>query len=119
MNLRHLALAVALASAMPAAAECRWEWLCNGEGNCKLMPVCNSVYDVPAPPPNSQPPAMPPLSMRPHRMPAQMGSLTCEHIMRRERSGRWYWTEACFCIDRERSRDKNPPFANIARCDGK
>ena len=47
------------------------------------------------------------------------GTLTCEHIMRRERSGRWYWTEACFCIDRERSKDKNPPFANIARCDGK
>ena len=39
MNPRHLALAAVLAAAMPAGAECTWEWLCNGEGACKQMPV--------------------------------------------------------------------------------
>ena len=69
MNLRHLALAVALASAMPAAAECRWEWLCNGEGACKQMPICDNVYEMPPPrPTDNQPPAVPPLSMRPHKI---------------------------------------------------
>ena len=117
MKIRILAAAVLALAALPAAAECTWEWLCNGDGNCKLMPVCDSVYDVPAPPPNSQPPAMPPLSMRPHRFPAQMGALTCEHIMRQGKSGRWYWNEACFCSDPRKAKDPSAPFANIVRCD--
>jgi hypothetical protein len=112
------AASLAAFAATPAGAACTWEWLCNGEGSCKLMPVCDSVYEVPPPPPdNSQPPAMPPLSMRPHRVNAQMGTLTCEHIMRQGRSGRWYWNEACFCTDPRKARDPSAPFANIVRCE--
>jgi len=118
MNARFLTAAALMLAGTPAAADCTWEWLCNGEGNCKLMPVCDSVYEVPTPPPqNSQPPAMPPLSMRPHKIPAQMGTLTCEHIMRQGKSGRWYWNEACFCSDPRKGRDPSAPFANIVRCD--
>jgi len=117
MTTRILVAAVLALASLPASAACTWEWLCNGDGNCKLMPVCDSVYDVPAAPPNSQPPAMPPLSMRPHRFPAQMGALTCEHIMRQGRSGRWYWNEACFCTDPRKAKDPSAPFAKIVRCD--
>jgi hypothetical protein len=117
MMTRILAAAAFALASLPAAAECTWEWLCNGDGNCKLMPVCDTVYDVPTPPPNSQPPAMPPLSMRPHRFPAQMGALTCEHIMRQGKSGRWYWNEACFCTDQRKAKDPSAPFANIVRCE--
>ena len=125
MILRHLAAAIAGAAALaapPAAAQCEWEWLCNGDGACKQMPVCDSVNEVPPPrPEGSQPPAMPPLAMRPHRI-AGSGvglstTLTCEHIMRKGKSGRWYWHEACFCSDPKRARDSSPPFANIVRCD--
>lgn len=119
---RHLALAVVLAAAMPAAADCTWEWLCNGDGACKQMPVCDSVYDSPPPrPTDSKPPAVPPLAMRPHTIAGSgvgmVTTLTCEHIMRKGRSGRWYWSEACFCTDPKRAKDSNPPFANIVRCD--
>jgi len=117
MRLRLLLAAVLWLAAAPASANCSWEWLCNGEGNCKHMPVCDSVYDTPPPRPDSQPPAMPPLSMRPFRIPASMGTLTCEHIMRQGRSGRWYWNEACFCTDPKKARDPSAPFANIVRCD--
>jgi len=115
----RILLAAALAlGPLPAAANCTWEWLCNGDGNCKLMPVCDSVYEVPPPPPsNSQPPAMPPLSMRPYRINTQMGTLACEHIMRQGKSGRWYWNEACFCVDPRKAKDPSAPFANIVRCE--
>ena len=88
MKTRILAAAVLALAALPAAAECTWEWLCNGDGNCKLMPVCDSVYDVPAAPPNSQPPAMPPLSMRPHRIPGADGRphLRAHHAPGQERA---------------------------------
>ena len=122
MNPRYLALAAALAAATPAAAECTWEWLCNGEGACKQMPVCDSVYETPPPrPTDSQPPAIPPLSMRPHKIagtnPVVGVTLTCEHIMRKGRSGRWYWHEACFCSDPRKTKDPTTPFSNIVRCD--
>jgi len=111
-----LAAGILATAALPAAASCSWEWLCNGDGSCKLMPLCQSIYDVPPSAPNSQPPAMPPLSMRPGRIPGPMGTLTCEHIMRQGKSGRWYWDEACFCTDPAKARDPSAPFANIVRC---
>lgn len=120
MNLRMLAAATAALGAIaagPAHATCSWEWLCNGDGSCKHMPVCDSVYEIAPPQPNAQPPAMPPLSMRPHKLPAGMGTLTCEHIMRQGKSGRWYWNEACFCTDPKKTRDPSAPFANIVRCE--
>src|SRR5687767_9667641 len=84
-----------LAAALPASADCTWEWLCNGDGVCKHMPVCDSVFDNPPPKPaDNPPPAMPPISMRPHKIPGPQGTLTCEHIMRKGKSGRWYWHEA-------------------------
>lgn len=119
MKAHFLAAALSLA-ALPAAADCTWDWLCNGEGVCKQMPVCESVYETPPPRPDSQPPAMPPLSMRPHKIAGggNVGStLTCEHIMRKGKSGRWYWHEACFCSDPGKARDPSAPFANIVRCD--
>lgn len=112
------ALALAGASSAPAGADCRWEWLCNGEGACKHMPVCDSVDERPPPRPESRPPVVPPLSMRPFR-PAGQGraETVCEHIMRQGRNGRWAWTQACYCVDREKNPDASYPFANIVRCD--
>ena len=119
MSLRYLAMAFATI-ATPAAADCTWEWLCNGDGVCKHMPVCESVYEVPPPAPaDASPPAMPPLAMRPHKLTAPQGNLTCEHIMRKGKSGRWYWNEACFCSDPRKAKDPSAPFANIVRCDAK
>lgn len=121
MRWLHLAAGIVGLAAMAANADCSWEWLCNGDGACKHMPVCNSVNEVPPPRPDSQPPAMPPLAMRPHTI-AGTGigvstTLTCEHIMRKGKSGRWYWHEACFCSDPTKAKDSSAPFANIVRCD--
>jgi len=114
----RLLLAAALALAAPAAsASCTWEWLCNGDGTCKQMPVCDSVYEVPPPKPDSAPPALPPLAMRPHRIAKDMSGLTCEHIMRQGKSGHWSWNEACFCTDPTKAKDPSAPFANIVRCE--
>lgn len=107
----------ALACLLPAAvsADCTWEWLCNGEGHCKQMPLCDTVYDKPGPAPESKPP-VPPLSMKPFKLTGMMSGLKCEHIMRKSKSGRWYWDEACFCIDPGKTADPTAPFANIVRC---
>ena len=116
--MRFFLVAAALAGlALPAAAACQWEWLCNGDGACKQMPVCDSVDEVPPPKPDSAPPEMPPLSMRPQKIPGNGTALTCEHIMRKNRGGKWYWREACYCSDPARGTDPTPPFANIVRCD--
>jgi hypothetical protein len=107
MRLYSIMAAVATSLAtMQAAADCTWEWLCNGEGQCKQMPICDSVLETPPPRPRARSrPAVPPLAMRPTRSPARRGqqpTLTCEHIMRKGKTGRWYWHEACFCTDPRR-----------------
>ena len=116
-----LGTCITLPAALPAMANCNWEWLCNGEGQCKQMPVCDSVYESPPPRPDQAPPAQPPLSMRPFKIAgtsvAGGNPLSCEHIMRQGKSGRWYWNEACFCTDPRKARDPSSPFANIVRCD--
>jgi len=104
------AVAVACGSCPAALAACRWEWLCNGEGACKLMPACDSVHETP--------PGPPPLAIRPAGAAgAGRGGLACEHIMRLARDGRWTWSEACYCADKSRNPDASRPFANIVRCD--
>ena len=118
MVVRTLIAAIAAFAALPAAANCKWEWLCNGEGVCKHLPICDSVYEVPPPAPDAKPPAMPPLALRPSKLPGPMSTLTCEHIMRQGKSGRWYWDQACFCTDKTKASDPSSPFANIVRCDG-
>jgi hypothetical protein len=123
MKVKYLApVLLAFAAPLPAAADCSWDWLCNGEGACKHMPICDTVNEIPPARPDSQPPAMPPLSMRPHRIAgAGIGAsqtLTCAHIMRKGKSGRWYWHEACFCSDPKKAKDPSAPFSNIVRCDG-
>jgi hypothetical protein len=104
--------------ALPVHANCRWEWFCNGDGACKQMPLCDSINETPPPRPNSEPPAMPPIAMRPYRVPGPMGTLSCEHLMRLESNGKWKWIEMCYCTDASRSKDSTPPFANIVRCHG-
>jgi hypothetical protein len=111
-----IALVLSLDPSLSAAA-CRWEWFCNGEGSCKQMPLCDSVNETPPPKPTSEPPAMPPVAMRPSKLPAPMGALTCEHIMRQGSGGKWKWVEMCYCADESRSNEPSPPFAHIVRCD--
>ena len=99
--------AVASLAAMPAAADCSWEWLCTGDGQCKYAPVCESMRDTPPPRPEGvPPPAPPPQGARPFKVAGSSvtgtGTLTCEHIMRQSKSGRWSWQEACFCTDPKR-----------------
>ena len=119
---RRLALALVLlaGAAGPAAAHCTWEWLCNGEGACKQMPICDSVDEVPPPRPDVKPPVPPPLAMRPTKVAGgRMSTLTCEHIMRQTKAGRWEWVETCYCTDKSKTTDPTRPFANIVRCDAR
>jgi hypothetical protein len=114
MNYRVIS-AIALIAAGNAYANCEWEWLCNGDGSCKQLPVCETLYDTPSPPPGGQPPT-PPISMRPSKLPGNMGPAQCEYIMRQTKGGRWVWDEACFCSDSSKTRDPDAPLANIVRC---
>ncbi|MCM2326571.1 MAG: hypothetical protein NDI88_01655 [Lysobacter sp.] len=112
------AFALAAQSCTAAWAACSWEWLCNGEGACRHMPVCDSVYETPPPRPESRPPVAPPLAMRPMRAAGQgRTELSCEYIMRLGKGGRWSWSEACFCTDRTKGPEPSNPFAHIVRCD--
>jgi len=75
MRLRSWAAAFVSLAAAPAFAECHWEWLCNGEGACKQMPVCDTLYDKATPRPESSPPSPPPIRMRPHKVTGQYRAL--------------------------------------------
>ena len=111
-------VAALIALAAPAAyASCTWEWMCNGEGSCKQMPVCDSVYDVAPPRPAEPAPVPPPMSIRPRGHMHAMRGLECEEVMRRSASGRWSWDQACYCSDARKARDASEPFANIVRCE--
>ena len=122
-RMRMLVAALLGGFVLPAGAACSWEWLCNGDGQCKHMPVCDSVYETPPPKPEGEQPPVPPTAMRPHKIAGGSGvtssTLTCEHIMRKTKSGRWTWHEACFCTDPTKAKDPSAPFANIVRCEGK
>ena len=124
MKLWSLGLAGACAlitsvASVPALAACQWEWLCNGDGSggCKQMPVCETLYDIAPPRPDSAPPTPPPISMRPHQIPGSLGPATCEFIMHQTKVGRWEWDRACFCNDPVKTVDPNAPLANIVRCE--
>jgi hypothetical protein len=112
-----LALLAAAALCAPAAsAACHWEWLCNGEGTCKQMPVCDTLYEDPPPRPDMKIPT-PPIRMRPHALSQTMGdNISCEHVMRQTKAGNWQWDEACFCSDPAKSKDPDAPMAHIVRC---
>jgi hypothetical protein len=114
---RTLLAATLLSLGLPASASCTWEWLCNGEGTCKQMPICDSVYETAPDIPDMKVPNPPPLAMRPHAVSSSMSGLTCEHVMRKNHSGRWVWVEACYCTDATKTRDPSSPFANIVHCD--
>jgi hypothetical protein len=116
MRIRLAAVLVSLASS-PALADCHWEWLCNGEGACKQMPVCDTLYDKPPPRPESAPSSPPAIRMRPHKVLGHMSGTPCEYIMRQTQSGRWQWDEACFCSDPGKTADPTMPLANIVRCE--
>jgi hypothetical protein len=113
-----LLAAFAMSLAAPAVnASCAWEWMCNGEGSCKQLPVCDSVYEVPPARPQEVAPTPPPIAMRPHHIGRDMTGLDCEDVMRRSPSGHWSWDRASFCADPLKARDPTTPFSNIVRCE--
>ena len=114
---RTLLAATLLLLGLPASANCTWEWLCNGEGTCKNMPICDSVYETAPAIPDMKPPSPPPTAMRPHAVAGSMTGLTCEHVMRKNRSNRWEWVEVCYCTDPAKTHDPSSPLANIVHCD--
>lgn len=114
-TLRFAAVAWGMAAALPAFADCHWEWLCNGEGTCKQLPVCDTLYENPPPRPDDKPP-VPPISMRPYRMPPDIGGATCEYVLRQVKPGKWEWDRACYCSDPAKSKDPDAPLSNIVRC---
>jgi hypothetical protein len=111
-----LVLLVGLA-ALPVAADCKWEWLCNGDGACKQMPVCDRLDEVPPPKPAMAPPAIPPLAMRPGNVVKTLPGASCEHILRQDNRGKWNWESACYCTDKTKGVDPSNPFRHIVRCD--
>ena len=105
-----------LLAAGNASAVCHWEWLCNGEGGCRQMPVCETLNEVPPPKPDSAPPTPPP-SIRPQKIAGSMGVADCEYVQRQDATGQWQWEQACYCSDITKPRDAGGPMSNIVRCD--
>ena len=100
-----------------AFAECHWEWLCNGTGGCQQTPVCDSLYEVPGPHPDTPPPEPPPKSLRPQKIAGTLGPADCDYVMHQDASGIWRWDKACYCSDARKPRDTGTPLANMVRCD--
>jgi hypothetical protein len=115
-KLSGLLAASAMIVAGNASAICHWEWLCNGEGGCRQMPVCDTLYEVPPAKPEGTPPT-PPVSLRPQKVAGSMGAADCEYVQRQDTTGQWHWEQACYCSDVRKPRDNGAPIANIVRCE--
>ncbi len=91
--------ATLLALLLPVAAEarCIWEWVCNEDGDCSHVPICDSTIEIaPIEPPSIEPivpPSIEPIA--PPRLPP-IGTTECVQVRRQDASGRWYWDTVCY-----------------------
>jgi hypothetical protein len=105
------------ASPAPDNDPCVWDWLCDGRGQCKQMPVCDSLHDKPGPKPQVDPPKPPPLQVPPMEAALPEGVARCEWVLRQNaRTEAWRWVKACYCADNEKRIAGERPFSGIARC---
>jgi hypothetical protein len=96
--MRHLAVALLiLGVSFPAFAACRWEWVCDGSGNCENVPICDHSIDVLPPRPPSIEPIAPP-SVRPVPTPTvpPVGTQSCTQVQRQDDWGNWVWDTVCY-----------------------
>lgn len=92
-----VALALTVFSIAPATASCRWEWVCDEDGDCAQVPLCERSFDIVPPQPPSIEPIVPP-SIRPIDRPTlpPIGATDCTQARRRDTFGRWYWDTVCY-----------------------
>jgi hypothetical protein len=79
-----------------AHAACQWEWVCNENGRCRNIPVCDSTLDIVPPQSPSIPPIAPP-SIRPIQPPTllPLGTSRCTQVQKRDAFGNWHWETVC------------------------
>jgi hypothetical protein len=105
-------------TAAPASNTCKWEWLCDGQANCKQTPICEKVTDNPGTPPGGEPPK-PPHALPPFELPRAHASLKCSHVQRQNpKTQRWFWEQVCYCTDGATATKQSVgrPLEGIARC---
>ena len=94
--MKYLAMIAFLLIATSAKATCNWDWVCNGAGQCKQVPICDSTLDIAPPRPPSIPPIAPP-RVQPIPRPTlpPIGTSRCDQVQRQRRNGTWYWDTVC------------------------
>jgi len=80
-----------------AHAACHYEWVCDGNGHCGHVPLCDNAIDIVPPEPPSMKP-IPPPSIRPLQPPAlpPIGTKKCTQVQRQDADGSWYWDTVCY-----------------------
>ena len=81
----------------PAGASCVWEWVCNDNGDCSRVAICDSTIEIaPLDPPSIEPivpPSIEPIA--PPRVPP-VGTSECVQVRRQDALGKWYWDTVCY-----------------------
>jgi hypothetical protein len=92
---KYMIAAAALLASVPANAQCVWTWDCTS-GQCKQVPVCRNVIDIPPVRPMELPPIAPP-SVRPILPPALPlpGTKVCTPRYVCSSSGQCTWQQVC------------------------
>jgi hypothetical protein len=82
------------------SAECRWEWLCDAQGeDCQRGAVCDSVDDImPPPPPVAKPVVAPADPPPPTPGSAPEGATDCKQMRRCDINGNCIWDTLCLCL---------------------
>jgi len=90
-------IAFVLAAPLSARADCRWEWICNEDGDCSHQPICGSPIDIAPPEPPSLSPIVPP-SIKPIQPPTipPIGTENCEMVRRCDSLGNCVWDNVCW-----------------------
>jgi hypothetical protein len=106
----------------PVSNTCRWEWLCDGQANCKQTPICEKLTDNPGAAPGGDAPK-PPHALPPFELPRAHATLKCSHVQRQNaKTQRWFWEQVCYCtegrIDGASATKQSigRPLEGIARC---
>lgn len=84
-------------AARPANAGCRWEWLCDAQGNCRQAPICESSIDLPPLRPPEIKPIVPP-AIKPIASPTlpPLGTSECDQVRRCDSWGNCVWDTVCY-----------------------
>ncbi|HEX9756827.1 MAG TPA: hypothetical protein VGB26_03385 [Nitrospiria bacterium] len=80
----------------PVFSGCKWEWVCDEDGDCEHQPICDSSIDLaPVEPPEVKPIVPPALEPLPPIVVPPIGTKECKKVRLCDTYGNCRWDTVC------------------------